>query len=159
MYRTAMSFQTRIICIAVAILGLCAANATGQTGRSNTRDESVKAANLKATAAYAEVALRRAEMEAEVESLLLDYTDDFPRIKELRFALGRVRAESDRLTAITAAENGKATTALGKLIVRKIESEIDLWKLQQNYAEGHPDVKKAKKRVEVFENAIKEILG
>src|SRR5215203_3999113 len=119
-----MSFQTRFIYIAVAILGLCTVSATGQTGRSNTRVESVKAANLKATAAYAEVALRRAEMEEEVESLLLDYTDDFPRIKELKFALGRVKAESDRLTAITAAENGKATTALGKLIVRKIESEI-----------------------------------
>jgi hypothetical protein len=44
-------------------------------------------------------------------------------------------------------------------MVRKVESEIDLWKLQQSYADGHPDVRRAKKRVEIFEKAIKEILG
>ena len=32
----------------------------------------------KATAAYAEVALKRADIEAELESLMVEYTDEFP---------------------------------------------------------------------------------
>ena len=44
-------------------------------------------------------------------------------------------------------------------MVRKVEAEVDLWRLQQSYADGHPDVKRAKRRLEIFEKAIKEILG
>jgi len=154
-----MRFQLAVNLLALVFVAMLAVTVSGQTVRKASGDGAAKAANPKGSAAYAEVALRRAEMEADLESLLLDYTDDFPRVKELKFALGRVKTESDRLTAIPEAEKEKATTALGKLIVRKIETEIELWKLQQNYAEGHPEVRRARKRVEVFENAIKEILG
>ena len=113
----------------------------------------------KATAAYAEVALKRADVEAELEALLIDYTDDFPKVKELKYELSRIEGESVRLNAIKAAERDKATAALGKLMVRKVEAEVDLWKVQQDYADAHPEVKRAKKKVEIFEKAIKEILG
>ena len=43
--------------------------------------------------------------------------------------------------------------------VRKVEAEIELWKVQQDYADNHPDVRRAKKKVEIYEKAIKEILG
>lgn len=113
----------------------------------------------KATAAYAEVALKRADVEAELESLLVEYTDEFPKVKELKFALTRIDAEGTRLGTIKGADRDRATTALGKLMVRKVEAEIDLWKVQQDYADVHPDVKRAKKKVEIYEKAIKEILG
>ncbi len=44
-------------------------------------------------------------------------------------------------------------------MVRKVDAEVELWRLQQALADNHPDVKKAKKKVEIFEAAIKEILG
>lgn len=113
----------------------------------------------KATAAYAEVALKRADVEAELESLLVEYTDEFPKVKEFRFALTRIDAEATRLGTIKAAERDRATAALGKLMVRKVEAEIELWKVQQDYADAHPDVKRAKKKVEIYEKAIKEVLG
>lgn len=113
----------------------------------------------KATAAYAEVALKRADVEAELESLLVEYTDEFPKVKELRFALARIDAEAIRLGSIKAADRERATAALGKLMVRKVEAEIELWKVQQDYADAHPDVKRAKKKVEIYEKAIKEVLG
>lgn len=143
--------------VLAVLVGISAAS--GQTGGKAPGDRPAKAYNPKATAAFAEVALKRAEMEAELESLLLDYTDEYPRLKELIFSVGRIKAESERLTAIPQDQMEKATVALGKLIVRKIEAEVELWKLQQSYADGHPEVKRAKKRVDVFEAAIKEILG
>jgi hypothetical protein len=117
------------------------------------------AQGAKATAAYAEIALKRADIEAELESLLVDYTDDFPKVKELKYALARVDGETLRIISIKAADRDRATAALGKLMVRKVEAEIALWKLQEDYADSHPEVKRAKKRVEIYEKAIKEILG
>jgi hypothetical protein len=43
--------------------------------------------------------------------------------------------------------------------MRKVDAEIELWKVSQDYADAHPDVKRARKKVEIFEKAIKEILG
>lgn len=113
----------------------------------------------KATAAYAEIALKRADVEAELESLLVEYTDEFPKVRELKYSLTRIDVEAARVTSLKAAERDRATEALGKLIIRKVDAEIELWKLSQDYADAHPDVKRAKKKVEIFEKAIKEILG
>lgn len=133
--------------------------ADGQTNRKPTAAADPPATASSATAAFAEIALKRAEFEADLEALLVDYTDDFPKVKELRFGLTRIEAEIERLKAMKLDARERATSALGKLMVRKVESEIELWKLQQSYADAHPEVRRAKKRVEIFEKAINEILG
>jgi hypothetical protein len=109
--------------------------------------------------AYAEILLRRTEIEAELESLLGEYTEEYPKVKELRFELGSLKRESERLTAVKPADSQKLTVALGKLMVRKCELETKLWSLQNQFKDGHPDVRRAKKKVEIFENAITQILG
>lgn len=117
------------------------------------------AENVRSSPAFAEILLRRTEMEAEVESLVLEYTDEFPKVKELRQGILLLNKESDRLFKVTPEKADSLTLALGKLMVRKVEAEVDLWRPQQSYADGHPDVKRAKRRLEIFEKAIKEILG
>ncbi|MEP7074903.1 MAG: hypothetical protein ABI878_03765 [Acidobacteriota bacterium] len=109
--------------------------------------------------AYAEVLLRRTEIEAELESLLVEYTEDYPKVKQERFELDAIGKESDRLLAVKASDIAKLTSALGKLTVRKVELQGELWSLQQQLGDSHPDVKRAKRKVEIFERAIKEILG
>ncbi len=109
--------------------------------------------------AYAELLLKKTELQADLESILLDYTEEFPKVREIRHTLGLMQKETDRLHGIKAAEASKLTLALGKLIVRKIELETDMWRLLNNYKEEHPDVKRAKRKVEIYEAAIKEILG
>ena len=114
---------------------------------------------LRSSAAFAEVLLKRTEIEADLESLLVEYTEDYPKVKQERVELDLIVKESDRLLAIKAGDAAKLTAALGKLMVRKVELQGDLWSLQQQYGDGHPDVKRAKRKVEIFERAIKEILG
>lgn len=113
----------------------------------------------KSTVAFAEIALKRADTEAELESLLVEYTEEFPKVRELRYSIARIDLEIARLAAIKPTDRERATSALGKLMVRKVNAEIDLWRLSQDYADAHPEVKRAKKKVEIFEKAIKEILG
>lgn len=114
---------------------------------------------IRSSPAYAEVLLRRTELQADLESLILEYTEEYPKVKEIRFTLGLIQKESDRLTSVSPSDAAKLTLALGKLIVRKIELETDMWGLLKNYKEDHPDVKRAKRKIEIYEAAIKEILG
>jgi uncharacterized protein involved in exopolysaccharide biosynthesis len=117
------------------------------------------AAEIRSSPAYAEVLLRSTELQAELESLLVDYTEDYPRIKEIRTELAALKSETARLTAVKPADAGKLTLALGRLIVRKVEFAAALARLREQYKDEHPDVKRAQKKVEIFEAAIKEILG
>jgi hypothetical protein len=114
---------------------------------------------LTSSPAYAEVLLRRTELESDLEALIIDYTEEFPKVKEIRQTLGFLKRESDRLAAVKPAEASKLTLALGKLIVKKVELETDVWNLMKTYNDAHPEVKRAKRKVEIYEAAIKEILG
>ena len=113
---------------------------------------------IRASAAYAEVLLRETELKAEVESLLLDYTEDYPKVKEIRTELDLLSSESDRLLAVKPAEAGKLTQALGRLILGKVINQSKLIQLRLQYADEHPGVKRQRKKVEVYEAAIKQIL-
>jgi len=116
------------------------------------------AQTIKSSPAYAEVLLRKAERESELEEFLLDYTEEFPKVKEIKFELGLINKEMEKILSVGATESGKLTLALGKLIVRKTELETDLWNLRRQYNDDHPEVKRAKRKIDVFEKAIKEIL-
>ena len=103
--------------------------------------------------------MKETELRADVEADLGEYTEEHPKVKEARFALGLVQKEKARLLSTDPAESEKLTLSLGKIMVRKVDAEVDLWRLQQTLADGHPEVKRAKKKVEVFEAAIKEVLS
>jgi hypothetical protein len=73
--------------------------------------------------------------------------------------LTQLQKQLDTLAATKPGDVAKLTLALGKLMVKKVELDTDVWSLQQTLADGHPDVKRAKRKVEIFDKAIKEILG
>ena len=128
--------------------------------KASAKTEQAKSAPQanKATTAYAELLLRKTERESELEEFLLDYTEEFPKVKELRFELDLLSKEMDKILAVNASEAGKLTLALGKLIVRKTELEVDVWNLKRQYSDDHLEVKRARRKLETFEKAIKEIL-
>lgn len=113
---------------------------------------------VKSSAAYAEVLLRRTELEADLEELLVAYTREFPAVKETQLQIDLLNAELMKLFATKIEEKEKLTLALGKLIIRKVELENDLSNLKRQYGDEHPSVKKAQRKVLVFESAIKDIL-
>jgi hypothetical protein len=117
----------------------------------------VQTANpVKATPAYAELLLRKAELESDIESFLVSYTEEYPKLKESRYELSLLDKDLTKLLAQTDAS--RLTLALGKLLVRKNQLETDLWGLQNKFGKDHPEVKRASRKVASFQNAIKEIL-
>ena len=113
---------------------------------------------IKSSAAYAEVLFRKTELEAEIESLLMEFTEDYPKVRDVRIELDVLKSESARLLTVKPGDSAKLTLALGKLILGKVSHAAALKRLQTQYQDGHPSVKKEKRMVEIFEAAIKEIL-
>lgn len=151
----------RLGCVIAVLVTASAAFSFGQTPPSNRSEPSGSSASngAAATPAYAELLLRKTEAQSDLESLLVDYNDEYPRVKELRVILAFVDRDLIRLRKVKPADVSRLTLALGKLMLRRIELEIDLWKLQAVYKDEHPDVKRAKKKVAIYESAIAEILG
>jgi hypothetical protein len=127
--------------------------------KKNTAAQVADNQAVRSSAAFSEVILRRAELEADLESLLMEFTEEYPKVKADRYTLSQLQKQIDILLVTKPADVSKLTLALGKLMVRKAELDTDLWSLQQGLADGHPDVKRAKRKVEIFDKAIKDILG
>lgn len=145
---------------AIAIVFFASAAALSAQTASTKRSEPAKTAGeVTSSPAYAELLLRKTELVSELETLMIEYTDEYPRLKEVRHVLSLAERDLARLTKVKAADASRLTLALGKLMVRRIELETDLWKLQANYQDEHPDVKRAKRKVEIYERSISEILN
>jgi len=144
-----------------AVLALCvdAQAQPGSRGAASKPAATEDTSPVRSSPAYAEVLLRQTEIAAELESLLLDYTDDHPRVKDLRLELELLKPEIERLVAVKPQDAGRLTLAVGKLVLGKVRHLADLRRLQSQYKDEHPSVKKAKKLVDVFEAAIRDILG
>src|SRR6185369_5635714 len=105
-----------------------------------------KTQTARSSPAYAEVLLQKTELLSEVESLMVEYTEGYPKVKEMRFEAELLQKELDKLLAINPMEASKLTPALGKLMVRKCELATALWSLQLQFNDQHPDVKRAKRK-------------
>lgn len=131
----------------------------GLTGFSISQTSVPSPAHVRASPAYAELLLHKTELDSTLESLLIDYNEEYPKVKQLRVESTLVNAEMMRLTAVKPADAGKLTLALGRLMLRKVELETELNALRLQYKDDHPDVRKLKRKIDVFESAIREILG
>lgn len=113
---------------------------------------------VRSSAAYAEVLLRKTELLADLDAFLETYTESNPKIVDLRFELAALDKAAEKLFAVRATETAKLTLALGKLLVRRATLETDLARVSRSYNKDHVDVKRAKRRVDVYDAAVKEIL-
>ena len=113
---------------------------------------------VKSSPAYAEILLQKVTLEAELEDLLVAYTETFPKVVETRFRLNIIEQALNKILAVKPSESSKLTLALGKIILQKVEFEAEYEDLRKKYSDQHPDVKRAKRKVEIFDKAVKEIL-
>lgn len=110
------------------------------------------------SAAFAEVLLRKTELLSEAEALAADYTESNPKMIDLRYEVAGLEKYLTKLLSTPSADAPKLTDALGKLIVKRMELDTELNRLSRTLNAEHPDRMRLKKRVDVFDAAIKEIL-
>jgi len=114
---------------------------------------------IRSSPAYAELLLQKTDLRSTLDSLLVDYTEQYPKVKELRSQLGFLQTEMDRLLAVKPENAGRLSDALGKLMLRKVELESNLETLRAQYKDDHPEIKKLRRKIESYEASINEILG
>lgn len=149
----------KIFLILLTVVFASFACAAQSEGNVITIKRETPAQATKTSPAYAEVLLKKTEWEAEIEALLINYTEEFPRVVEARYEIAALKREMDRLLAAKVSEASRLTLALGKLMVKKAELQTDLWKLLKKYDAAHVEVKQTKRKMEIYEAAIKDILG
>lgn len=151
--------SVKLLSISLIILTPCfAVISQVRSEKSNSAKLAPIAQEIRSSAAYAEVLLRKTELLSELEALLIIYKEGFPKVKELRYKLRELEKALSRISNVKANNASKLTLALGKLLVRKVELSTEHWLLKSRFSDEHPKVKKAKRKLEIFENAIKEIL-
>lgn len=123
---------------------------------AQTKNSAATIQSVKSSAAYAELLLRKTELDSEMESLLITYTAEFPKVKESKYELELIQKDLEKI--LTQTDASKLTLALGKMLVKRITFKTDLWILQSRLGAEHPDVKRAQRKVLTFDNAIKEIM-
>jgi Skp family chaperone for outer membrane proteins len=141
-----MKYSHLFITVLVVALSAVAASAQSEAGP------------IKSSPAFAEVLLRKTELTADLDAMTEQYTEQNPKMIDLRFELASLDKSLEKIYGVKPSETGKLTLALGKLIVKKAELETSLNRLTRSYNKDHPEVKRAKRRVEIFENSINEIL-
>ncbi len=143
------------ITIAVVIVFFSAV-AAAQTG--DKKGASLEAGPIRSSAAYAEILLRKTEIQADIEAYTANYTEANPKMIDLRLELASLDSSLEKVFGVKPSETGKLTQALGKLIVRKAEIDTDLARLSRSYNKDHPEVKRTKRKAEIYQAAIAEIL-
>ena len=113
---------------------------------------------IKSSPAYATLILKRTNVRAELEEMLVTYTEDFPKVVDARHEIDLINYQLSRLLDTKVTDSCKLSDSLGKLMLQRTEIEMLIWNLKKKYNDEHPEVKRAKKKLEIFEKAIAEIL-
>lgn len=124
----------------------------------DARAQSGEPGPIKSSPAYAELLLRKTELTSEIAAVAPDYTETNPRMLDLKNELAAIDRLMQRVFSVAPSEVGKLTQALGKLMVKQASLEADLARLSRTYSDEHPEVKRAKRRLNAFDAAVREIL-
>ena len=141
-------------CIASAIMlfALCS------YGQAIEKNQLIEAGPIRSSAAYAEVLLRKTELQADLVAVIADYTDTNPKVLDLRFEIAALDKALEKIYSVRPSDTGKLTLALGKLLVKRAGLETDVARLLRTYTNEHREVVRARKRLDTYDAAIREIL-
>ena len=114
--------------------------------------------SVKASPAYTEVMVRSIELRSELEAALLDYREESPKVRAIRREIAMLDDAMEMLMRLPLGSSGKMTSAVGRLIVRRAALETEYSETVARYGDDHPEVRRAKRRVEVYERSIRELL-
>src|SRR6476620_9734047 len=140
---------------ATLILMVVLGSAIAAFAQASATDQSA----IKGTPAYAEVLLRKTELLADLDAFTPDYTEANPKMLELRAELASIDRSMTRILAVKPPQTSRLSEALGRMMVKKAALDADLQRLSRQYNKDYPDVKRAQRRVDLYESAISDIIG
>jgi hypothetical protein len=125
---------------------------------AKVEQNSIAKSSVHTTLAYAEVFAQKVETEADLKVLSVDMAEGAPQILEKKLFRDFLQREIEWLEKLPPASHPKMTLAFGKMIVRKVQAEVDQKMLADNYADSHPLIKKARARFTIYQDEINKLL-
>lgn len=113
---------------------------------------------IKSSPAYSALILQRTVIKAELEEMLVTYTEDFPKVRDARHEIDLINFELTRLLETKVTDSCKLSDSLGQLMIKKTGVEMELYNLKKKFNDDHPDVLRTKRKLDVYEKAVAEIL-
>jgi hypothetical protein len=106
------------------------------------------------TEAYSLLIQRKVKVQAELESLLSEYTSDWPKAKRLQFELDTLKTEMKKMSEVVKPEVLKLTSGFGSLILRKVSLATDIHMLAEEQGVDWPLLKDKQRELELLEKEI-----
>ena len=93
------------------------------------------------TPAYSMLIQRKVKVQAGLESLLEEYSRDWPQAKTLQFELDALKIEMKKMVEVTEEKVSKLTSGYGALILRRVSLDSEIQTLLLEEGSDWPGVK------------------
>lgn len=121
-----------------------------------TPHESVS--DVKATSAYSMLMLRKVAVEAELEKVLSEYTNEQPKVKIKQFELDALNCEMEKMIETPESNWVKLTSTYGKLILQKVRLKSETQALLLEYTSDYPKVRLKEVELNLLDHEIAKIM-
>ena len=110
------------------------------------------------TQAYSMLIERRVKVQAQLETLLHEYSSNWPPAKKLQAELDALKTEMKRMSELDQMLMPKLTSGVGALILRKTVLISEIKMLTEEESSEWPPLKEKQRELELLEKQIEKIL-
>ncbi len=115
--------------------------------------------NAKTTPAYSLLVQRKVKVQAELETVLAEYSNEWPPAKKLQFELDALEAEMKKVADTDEAQIPKLTNGYGTLLLRRAALDCEIQSLSQEQTSDWPGLKQKRRELELLDNELKKLIG
>jgi hypothetical protein len=114
--------------------------------------------NPKTTQAYSMLILEKVKLQAELESLLSEYSSVWPKSKRVQFELDTLESEMKKMAEIEESKVIKLTAGYGSLVLRRIALATDAHVLLEEEGPEWPTLKQKQRELELLDKEIQKLM-
>src|SRR6185295_2355777 len=101
---------------------------------------------------------RKAKLQAELETLLREYTGQWPPAKRLQFEFDTLNSEMQKMAEVDQSKVSKLTAGYGRLILRKVSLSGEIDTLLREEGSLWPTTKERQRELELLEQEILKLM-
>lgn len=115
-------------------------------------------AEPRTTPAYATLIQRKVKVQAQLESLLEEYSSEWPQAKTFQFELASLKIEMKKMLEVPDEKVSKLTSGYGTLILRRVSLDAEIQSLLLQYEPTYPGLKEKQRELELLDKETQKIM-
>ena len=114
--------------------------------------------NPRTTQAYCMLIQEKVKLQAELESLVSEYSSDWPKSKRVQFELDTLKSEMKKMAEVEESKVIKLTAGYGSLVLRRIALATDAHVLLEEEGPEWPTLKQKQRELELLDKEIQKLM-